>query len=114
MNMSEQFISEAIEPVADSFDRSGAAAGEPAMPLRFMWRGREYAVAEVLDRWKESGREKGGSEIYLRKHWYHVRTTDGCEMKLYFERQPRSKAQRTQRWWLYTMSTHEDPGVQSK
>lgn len=101
--MTETFISEAIEPVGETFDASRMATGEPGLPRRFRWRGREYEVREVIERWKESGPcRNGADEVYLRKHWYHVRLDDGSEMKLYFERQPRGGARSRARWWLYT------------
>jgi uncharacterized protein DUF6504 len=102
-----EFVSEPIEPVAGTSDRAGMRMGEPGLPGRFVWRGVEYKVAEVLEKWKETGPMKGGgagSEQYVRKHWFHVRTTDGSEMKLYFERQARSAQAKKQRWWLYTIT----------
>jgi hypothetical protein len=42
-------------------------------------------------------------ERYLRKHWFHVRAHDGTEMKLYFERQARSKGTERARWWIFTV-----------
>lgn len=92
-------------PVAGTFDAAGMTRGEPGLPGRFVWRDREYAVAEVLEAWKETGPCRSGSnEQYLRKHWYKIRTDDGTEMTLYFERQARTKRQRKERWWLYTVS----------
>jgi phosphoribosylglycinamide formyltransferase-1 len=102
--MVEEFVSEAIEPLDSTFSTSSMAIGEPGLPKRFVWRDREYEVAEVLEQWKESGPcVSGANERYLRKHWYKIRTTDGTEMKLYFERQARSKGQAKARWWLYTV-----------
>ena len=48
--MGEEFVSELIRPVAGSFDVGGMARGEPGLPSRFMWRDKEYAVAEVLEK----------------------------------------------------------------
>ena len=102
--MQETFISEAIEPIEGSFDARGMARGEPGLPGRFFWRDKEYTIARVLEQWKESGPCKhGSSEIYLRKHWFKVQCTNGMEMTLYFERQPRAKSQTKKRWWLYTL-----------
>ena len=110
--MPDTFVSEPIEPVADSFKASGRA-GEPALPMRFLWRGDEYEIAEVLDVWKESSAKHGESEKYLRKHWYRVRTTCGHKMKIYFERQARSAASAKQRWWLYTIDAGDGSHGQS-
>ncbi len=103
--MSEEFISEPIEPLAGTFDMAAMTRGEPGLPGRFKWRDKEYAVADVLEAWKETGPcRSGGPEMYLRKHWYKFITDDGTEMTIYFERQPRSKHRKKVRWWLYTIS----------
>jgi len=107
-NMSKEFVSEPIKPVADTFDLTGMTRGEPGLPGRFIWRDKEYAVANVLETWKELGPCRSGSpERYLRKHWFKVRTEDGLEMTIYFERQARAKRQNKTRWWLYTISEKE-------
>ena len=103
--MSEEFVSEPIKPVAGTFDTAGMTRGEPGLPGRFVWRQQEYAVAEVLEAWKESGPcRSGGPEQYLRKHWFKIRTDNGLEMTMYFERQARTKRQARNRWWLYTIN----------
>jgi hypothetical protein len=43
----------------------------------------------------------GSGERYVRKHWYRVKTTEGPEMKIYFERQRRSSG--GSRWRLYAV-----------
>ncbi len=104
--MTEQFISEQIEPIPGTSDASAMVRGEPGLPNRFRWRDREYQIAEIISAWKEDGDCKSGSaEKYLRKHWYKIKTTDNAEMKIYFERQSRSKSQLKKRWWLYTLVT---------
>jgi hypothetical protein len=107
--MSEEFVSEPIKPVAGTFDTAAMTRGEPGLPGRFIWRDKEYTVADVLEVWKEHGPCKGGGpEQYLRKHWFRIRTTTGLEMTIYFERQPRSKSQSKKRWWLYTVIKREN------
>ncbi len=115
--MSEEFISESIAPVAGSFKTAAMTRGEPALPAGFVWRDRQYEVAEVIEAWKETGPcRSGGGEQYLRKHWYKIRTGDGLGMTIYFERQPRSKSsspardalRRKARWWLYTLERPAD------
>ncbi|MBT7300722.1 MAG: cytoplasmic protein, partial [Victivallales bacterium] len=44
----------------------------------------------------------GSSEQYVRRHWFRVETTDGSEMRIYFDRQPRPGANK-KRWWLATV-----------
>ncbi|MBN2182710.1 MAG: hypothetical protein JW715_12430 [Sedimentisphaerales bacterium] len=106
--MDEKFISEPIKPLPGAFKPAAMTRGEPALPERFVWSDTEYSVVEVLEAWKETGPcRSGGSEIYLRKHWYKIRTADGLIMTLYFERQARSKSRDKARWWLYTIETKE-------
>jgi hypothetical protein len=106
--MSEEFISEPIEPLTGTFDTAAMTRGEPGLPGRFKWRDREYAVVDVIEAWKETGPcRSGGPEMYLRKHWYKIITEDGTEMTVYFERQPRSKRSNKVRWWLYTINGKE-------
>ena len=106
--MGEEFISEPIKPVEGTFDPAGMTRAEPGLPGRFIWRGTEYVVVDVIEVWKESGPCKsGGPEQYLRKHWYKIKTDIGLEMTLYFERQARSKSQSKARWWLYTIEKKE-------
>jgi phosphoribosylglycinamide formyltransferase-1 len=102
--MQEQFVCEPIRPVAGTMDVAGMLRGEPGLPQRFTWRGAEYAVAEVLETWKDTGPCRSGApEQYVRKHWFRIRTTGGEEMKVYFDRQARSKRERKTRWWLHTV-----------
>ena len=104
--MSEEFVSEQIKPVAGTSHTIAMSRGEPGIPERFIWRSKEYTVAEVMQSWKESGPDKSSSsEMYLRKHWFKIKTSDDLEMTIYFERQPRSEQQSKKRWWLYTIST---------
>jgi phosphoribosylglycinamide formyltransferase-1 len=100
--MAEHFIGEAIKPRIE--EACGSGDGGPVMPAGFTWRGRDYTVDRVLESWKETGpcRNKSG-ESYLRKHWYRIRTAQGQEMKIYFQRQPRKGSRAEDRWWLITI-----------
>jgi len=61
-------------------------------------------VAEVCDTWRElSSCRHGSAEQYVRKHWFRVKTKSGEVMKIYFERQARSKRDIKRRWWLYSI-----------
>lgn len=108
--MSDQFISEAITPDETSFELP-RTIGEPALPRRFKWRKKSYEVRQVLHAWKEheADRTHGGSELYLRKHWFEVRVDDGSVMKLYFQRQPMSGRSAKARWWLYSIVSAPSP-----
>ena len=104
MEQSEHLISETLTPLFGTMNPERMARGEPALPEKFLWRKEEHIVAEVLETWKETSACRSGSdEQYVRKHWFRLRTTKGLEMKVYFDRQPRSKGQRKQRWWVYTV-----------
>ncbi len=98
--MQDEFISEPIDPEPGSFDAAGMARGEPGLPARFSWRGREFRVSEILRTWKTSAREGGVGELYLRRHWWRIRTVCGEEMTLYAQRQARGR----RRWYLYTLA----------
>jgi hypothetical protein len=107
-NPQSEFISEPIKPVELGVGTT-VVAGEPILPHSFVWRGQTYIVDQVIEKWKESSPcRNGANEMYVRKHWYRIRTTDGLVMDIYFERQPASKRQAKQRWWLYTVTTSGD------
>ncbi|HOZ49269.1 MAG TPA: DUF6504 family protein, partial [Candidatus Hydrogenedentes bacterium] len=79
--MRKRFISEAIAPVAGTLTPGAMARGEPGLPQRFTWRGREFAVARILDQWRETGPcHHGSAEQYVRKHWFRIETASGEEM----------------------------------
>ena len=97
----DTFVGEPITPAPEAMEAS--APGEPALPRRFVWRGAEHTIAEVVRKWKDTGPCRHGSgERYVRKHWYEIRTADGREMKIYFERRARRGHIGEARWWLYT------------
>jgi len=107
--MRERFIGEAIEPIGGPVDLAAMARGGPGLPSAFTWRGGEYSVSAVLETWKTTGDCRSGSaEQYIRKHWFRIRTTDGTEMRIYFERQARSSRERKRRWWLYALVPADD------
>jgi len=100
--MKETFVGEAIIPEDVSFAASPMATGKPGLPTQFSWKGNRFSIHQVLEEWKEAGDFRHGSgERYVRKHWYRIKTNDGQEMKLYFERQGRSSG--GSRWRLYSI-----------
>jgi hypothetical protein len=109
--MPASFISEPITPVDASFDPAGMARGEPGLPRVFRWRKREFAVADVLESWKEYGDcSHGSGERYVRKHGYRVRTVDGFVFRLYFRRSfGRGKFRMKSRWWIYSIESCARP-----
>jgi hypothetical protein len=106
--MPERFISEAIEPVIETYDTSRMAVGEPGLPHEFVWRGSKFTVTAVLRTWRETGKCRNGSpELYVRKHWFEVATVPHDTMKIYFDRQPRDGRQGA-RWWLFSVGKAEE------
>jgi len=103
--MARAFISEPLQPDSGTFDPARMATGEPGLPAKFRWRGRELVVAELLEQWKEHGDCKHGSgERYLRKHGYRLRTADGLVIRIYFQRSfGRSRGRVISRWWLHSI-----------
>jgi hypothetical protein len=66
---SDRFICEPMTPVAGTGDTTVMARGEPGLPKRFVWRDREYGVAEVMRGWKTTSRCTSGSdEVHVRRH----------------------------------------------
>ncbi len=106
-NEDETFIGEPIEPKPGTFDAARMATGEPGLPRVFRWRGSEYTVAGVMDTWRsqEPGVGMDKKHLYVRKHFYRVKTTSGEIMTLYFDRKPPSgRGKSRQRWYLFSIS----------
>lgn len=105
----DRFISEAITPAPGAFDTAPMQHGDAGVPMRFSWRGTEYGVAEVVKAWHGHGHEGHvpDGELYLRKHWFTVRTTTGEQMTIYCDRAPRNPRRPKERWWLYTIAAPE-------
>lgn len=89
--------------VAGTGNARDMARGLPGLPARFVWRDQEHEVRDVLATWKTSGRERGGTEVYLRRHWFEIRTTGGLVMTVYCDRQAKDKKKVKRRWWVYTV-----------
>jgi hypothetical protein len=107
--MAEEFISASIQPVGETFDTARMSAGGPGLPRQFRWKSQTIHIEKVLKTWKDTGPcHHGSGEAYVRKHWFEVLTDAGDTMKIYFERQPRSRKGKN-RWWLYTIYTQELP-----
>ena len=102
--MPSRFIDEAIKPLTETCDFSAVAPGEPCLPREFAWGEKNIEIIEVIRTWREVGPCRNGSgEMYVRKHWYEVATTEGV-MNIYFERQPRrGKSPSKERWWLFSV-----------
>lgn len=98
-----EFVSEPIVPLQGTFDVQAMGRGEPGLPSGFTWRGACYDVVERLAQWKHSSREgsRAQGELYLRRHYYKLRMSDGAAWTVYFTRQPSPGGSPRQRWFLY-------------
>ena len=102
--MSEQFISQRIDPITDTISTTRMAAGEPGLPTVFRWGRRRLHIAGVIKTWRTTGPCRHGSgEQYSRRHWFAVVTDQGETLTLYFDRQPRRGQNPKARWWLYSV-----------
>jgi hypothetical protein len=100
----EEFVGEAMTPVGGTGDAAAMGRGEPGLPGRFRWRGREYRIAGLIRKWKSSGPcRSGGGEVYLRRHWYKVLTEPPGVMTIYCDRQAKDRKRPKARWWVYTV-----------
>jgi phosphoribosylglycinamide formyltransferase-1 len=109
--MAEQFVSAAIEPVVGTVNAARMSAGEPGLPRQFRWGSETIHIARVLKTWRETGPcHHHSGERYVRKHWFEVLTDSGDTMKIYFQRQARSRSNKS-RWWLCTIDQSEDRGA---
>ena len=106
-----ELISEPIKPHPGSFDTKAMGRGEPGLPSGFTWRGTSYDIAEQLSAWKQSSRESShpDADLYLRRHCYKLRMSDGSTWSIYFERQSPRSGNPKQRWFLYTIERGSAP-----
>lgn len=102
--MAEEFISEAIEPVAAGFDTGRMAAGEPGVPQEFIWRDATIRIKRIVRGWRRTGPcTHGSGEQYVRRHYYEIETESGKRMKIYFDRRAPKGRSKDVRWWLYSL-----------
>jgi hypothetical protein len=106
----EEFIDEPLTPAPMTADVAMMARGEPGVPGRFVWRGREYRLVGVVEKWRTHGPCRHGSgEIYLRRHWYRIEACAQDEpsrpriMTIYCDRQPKDRRHPKSRWWIFTI-----------
>ena len=62
-------------------------------------------VVEQMGAWKHSSREgaHAGGDLYLRRHYYKLRMSDGTVWTVYFVRQSPKSGSAKNRWFLYTI-----------
>lgn len=101
----ESFIGESIAPRPGSFHTAPMATGGPGLPRIFTWRGADYEVAVVLQTWRtrDPGVGMDKHHLYVRKHWYKIRTKTGEVMTICFDHKPPGgRAKHKQRWFLFS------------
>lgn len=98
-----ELISECIVARAGTADAGRMALGEPGLPAGFAWRGEDYNIVDVLSTWKHSSREGSSAQgqLYLRRHYYELRMSDGSLWTVYFSRQNPRSGNPKARWFLY-------------
>ena len=97
-----EFVSESIEP-RGSIDRAPMGRGEPGLPEAFAWRDGLFRIEAVVQAWKASSPEGGGSgNVYLRRHYYRLRMEGGDIWTVYFLRQAPRSGRAERRWFLYS------------
>lgn len=101
----EEFVSEAIVPVAGTSDAAAMATGVPGLPRGFVWREQTHEIVACLETWKRSEPEGGRAdgERYLRRHYYRLRVSDGMVWIVYFLRQRPRSGSAKRRWFLYSI-----------
>jgi hypothetical protein len=102
MHQENEFVSEPITPARGTADGAAMSRGEPGLPSAFTWRGKSYGVIEILSKWKTSTSDRG--ELYLRRHWFEIRSAEGARLTVYCDRQVKNRRKPSQRWWLYSIS----------
>ena len=100
-----ELVSEPITPHAGTGDAGRMAQGEPGLPAGFTWREDSYDVVEQLAAWKASSREgaRAQGELYLRRHYFRVKMSDGGVWVVYCLRQTPRSGNPKRRWFLYTI-----------
>ncbi|MBF0522272.1 MAG: cytoplasmic protein [Candidatus Omnitrophica bacterium] len=102
--MSDQLISEPIDPIPGSFDTNFMSSGTPGLPREFLWRKQNFIVEKVIKTWRTTGPcHHGSGEQYVRRHWFEVITTSHHVMKLYFDKGNHGKS-KEMGWILFTVS----------
>ncbi len=98
-----EFVSEQIQPLPGTFDAGAMARGEPGLPQGFTWRDAPSQIIGRISQWKATSPEGGRAdgEVYLRRHYFKLRMSDGSAWTVYFLRQPPGKGASKNRWYLY-------------
>lgn len=92
-----KFISRALVVAGTGF-LTPTGGSEPPVPCAFLWDGRTLQITEVLRTWRSTKTDRG--DVYLKRHWYELRTDTGAKLEVYYDRESPVGASA---WWLYTI-----------
>jgi hypothetical protein len=92
-----KFVSCPLVPTGDGF-LTPTSGSEPPIPRVFLWGGRRLLITEVLRSWRSTKADRG--DVYLKRHWYELRTASGEKLEVYYDRESRRAASS---WWLYAI-----------
>jgi Family of unknown function (DUF6504) len=92
-----RFVSRPIEPAGEGFI-TPASGSEPPVPRAFLWDGQTLSITAVLRTWRSTKSDRG--DVYLKRHWFELRTASGQRVEVYYDRDFRRGASP---WWLYTI-----------
>lgn len=70
----------------------------PPVPSAFRWGDQILLIAVVLRSWRSTKADRG--DVYLKRHWYELRTVTGAKLEVYYDRESWRNATP---WWLYTI-----------
>lgn len=117
MGLPARFIGAPVEVI---HDRPPALEKRPGPPDGFIWEGRTYRVAEVLQEWHDYHLRGKSRAFYVKERgsyrakaaerrgtwgvgrdYYRVRTTEGEVFDLYYDRAPHGPEERKGAWFLW-------------
>lgn len=110
--MPDRFIGRSISV---EFDRPPALSKKPPCPDRFTWQDETFQITAVRRQWQDFGR-RGRMARNMRpanlrraaqrgswgvgRFYFQVETEEGRVFELYYDRAPKSAAQRSGAWFL--------------
>lgn len=108
-----QFINEAVRV---DFQQPPLLEKKPHAPDNFEWRGRNFAVAEVISEWVDFRRRGRMARNMQPQHaataesrgswgvgvfYFRVRTQEGRIFDIYYDRAPKDVDRRKGEWFIY-------------
>lgn len=94
-----RFVGRPLEPDGDAL-LAPSANGEPPLPAAFRWDEGTIAVIAIRRSWRSTKSDRG--DVYLKRHWFEIETSEGSLAQIYFDREARRGQAH---WWLYAVDT---------